>query len=70
MRTDAERRLILGGLAGAGHPGTLRLAQSQFEQCGGASRSGGVAVKQIVEAIKVRYPRLALEALQQLEARP
>lgn len=65
-KTDSDRRLILGAVAGCQHPDALRLAVEQLGNAG-VRAEAAQAVKAIAEAIKAQHPQAAQAALEQLK---
>jgi hypothetical protein len=63
---DADRKLILGALAGCHDPGALTLAVEQLGHDGVAAEAR-LAVTKIAEAIKAHHPDAATAALKKLE---
>jgi HEAT repeat protein len=61
-KTDTDRKLVLGALAGCPHPEALKLAIAQLGVTG-VHAEATAAVKQIAEAIKAAHPKEAQEAL-------
>lgn len=61
-KTDTDRKLVLGALAGCAHPEALKLAVAQLSMPG-VRAEAAAAVKQIAEAIKAAHPKEAQEAL-------
>lgn len=66
-RTDADRRLVLGALAGAEEPSALELALTLLDQPG-VRAEAEAAVRQIAEAVKARQPEAAAAALKRLHS--
>ncbi len=66
-RSEDERRLILGALSGAAHPGALELALPLASEAG-IKAEAKLAVKRIAESIKQTHPDAATEALKRLES--
>jgi HEAT repeat protein len=64
--SDSDLKLILGALGGAARPETLQLAVPLLSNPG-VRPEATVAVRKIAEAIKVKYPVAAKEALDKLE---
>lgn len=64
-RSDSDRKLVLGALAGFADPEALKLAVAQLENAG-ARAEAAAAVKRIAEAIKDKHPQAAQAALQRL----
>ena len=65
-REDAERKMVLGALAGCLHPDALQLALGQLTQPG-VRAEATQAVKAIAEAIKAQHPQAAQDALKQVQ---
>lgn len=64
-RSDDERKLMLGALAGAAHPEALPLALSLLPHRGVRAETA-LAVKKIAAAVKAQHPQAAQAALEQL----
>ncbi|HRZ37853.1 MAG TPA: HEAT repeat domain-containing protein [Candidatus Paceibacterota bacterium] len=67
-KTDTDRKLILGALAGCHHPDALTVAVEQVAQPG-AQGEAKLAVQRIGEAIKAQHPEAAAAALKQIEGK-
>ena len=67
-RGDADLRMILGALGGAGDPEALQLALTYCAKTG-VRPEAEAAVRKIAEAIKAQHPRAAQEALEQIQAK-
>lgn len=65
---DADRKLILGALAGCNDPGALALAIEQLDQPGAVAEAK-FAVTKIAEAIKAQHPDAVTAALKKLEGK-
>ena len=65
-KSDDERKLILGALAGAAHPDALQLALP-LASSAGVRAEATLAVRKIAAAIKVQHPQAAQKALEQLK---
>ena len=65
-RTDSDRKLVLGALAEAAHPGALTLALPLLSDPG-VRAEAELAVKRIAESIKEEHPGVAADALDRLE---
>jgi hypothetical protein len=63
---DSDRKLILGALAGCGHPDALALAVEQLAHPG-VRAEATFAVKKIAETIKAEHSQAAEAALQKLQ---
>lgn len=68
-RSDEDRKLVLGALAGAAHPDALKLALEQLPNPS-AHAEAELAVRKIAEAIQRQHPQAAAEALRQLGGKP
>lgn len=69
-RSDDERKLILGVLAGAAHPDALQLALPLLSNPGVRAETE-LAVKKIAAAVMAQHPKAAQEALKRLkQAKP
>jgi HEAT repeat protein len=68
-RTDSERKLILGALAGAAHPDALQLALPLLTNPA-VRPEAEVAIKKIAAAIEAQHPEAARAALRKLEPHP
>jgi hypothetical protein len=66
VRTDDDRRLILGALAGVGHPEALALAVSQLSTAT-VRPEAEAAVRKIAAAVQAQHPVAAAEALGKLQ---
>ena len=64
-KDDNERKLVLGGLGGAAHPGTLKLAVD-YLKFPRVRAEAEAAVKRIATAIQSKYPEEAKLALNRL----
>jgi len=67
-KTDNDRKLILGALAGCHHPEALALALEQLVQPN-VQAEAKLAVTRIAEAIKAQHPEAAAAALKKLEGK-
>lgn len=67
-RDDADRKLILGTLSGAAHPGALDLALDLLSERG-VRAEAEAAVKRIAESIKTSHPKAAAAALERLKVK-
>jgi hypothetical protein len=65
-RSDEDRKLILGALAGCADPGALALAVGELSHAGARAESE-LAVRKIAEAVKGTNPQAAREALEKLK---
>ena len=65
-KSDTDRKLILGAIAGCHHPDALDLAVEQLGQPG-VRAEARLAITKIAEAIKARHPEAAAAALQQID---
>jgi len=65
-KSDDDRKLVLGALAGAASPEALPLAVEQFANTG-VRAEAELAVKKIAEAIKDKHPQAAQDALNKLK---
>jgi hypothetical protein len=64
-KTDNDRKLLLGSLAGCNHPEALKLAVEQLANAG-VRAEATLAVKKIAENIRAQHPQAADDALKQL----
>lgn len=67
-KTETDRKLILGALAGCHHPDALTVAVEQVAQPG-AQGEAKLTVRRIAEAIKAQHPEAAAAALKQIEGK-
>jgi hypothetical protein len=67
-KTENDRKLILGGLAGCSHPEALALALEQLAQPA-VQAEAKLAVTKIAEAIKAQHPEAAAAALKKIEGK-
>jgi HEAT repeat protein len=67
-KTDNDRKLILGALAGCHHPDALALALEQLAQPG-VQAEAKLAVTRIADGIKAQHPQAAAAALKQIEGK-
>lgn len=65
-KSDTDRKLILGALAGCHHRDALTLAVEQVSQPG-VRAEARLAVMKVAEAIKAQHPEAAAAALQQID---
>jgi HEAT repeat protein len=64
-KSDNDRKLILGALAGVAHPAALEMALSQLGGPG-VRAEAALTVRTIAEALKEEYPEAARAALERL----
>jgi HEAT repeat protein len=64
-KSDNDRKLILGVLAGVAHPAALEMAVSQLESPG-VRAEAALTVRTLAEALKEEHPEAARAALQRL----
>jgi HEAT repeat protein len=67
VRTDDERKLVLGALTVAAQPEALQIALPMLD-IPGVRAEAGLAVKKIANDIKAQHPQEASDALKKLEA--
>lgn len=65
-KSDTDRKLVLGALAGCAHPDALRLAVEQLKDSG-VRAEAEAAVKRIAESVKAAHPKAAEDALDLLK---
>jgi hypothetical protein len=65
LKSDNDRRLLLGALGGCAHPDALSLAVSMLTHTS-VRAEAEAAIKKIAVAVKPQYPQAAEAALKQL----